>query len=68
MINFDIKLGFKEIAAIVIGVPLCYEKLRKLKIKYDAREQKTRENNCSGGVVFSDIFIDAEGRKWRRER
>lgn len=68
MINFDIKVGFKEILAVAVGVPLCYEKLRKLKLKYDIKERKENPLSNHDGIIFSDVIIDQEGRKWRREK
>lgn len=40
MIKFDIKIGFKEIVAVAVSVPLIYERIRKVKLKYDIKEVK----------------------------
>lgn len=40
MIKFDIKIGFKEIVAVAVSIPLIYERIRKVKLKYDIKEVK----------------------------
>lgn len=40
MIRWEIKVGFKEIAAMAIAIPAVYEKIRKLKLKYDIKEER----------------------------
>lgn len=34
MINFDIKIGYKEIVAVAVSIPIVYKKLLKIKSKY----------------------------------
>lgn len=40
MLKFDIRIGFKEIVAVAVSIPLIYERIRKVKLKYDIREVK----------------------------
>ena len=40
MLKFDIKIGFKEIVAVAVSIPLIYERIRKVKLKYDIKEVK----------------------------
>lgn len=40
MIKFDIKISFKEIVAMAVSIPLIYERIRKVKLKYDIKEVK----------------------------
>lgn len=36
----DIRIGFKEIVAVAVSIPLIYERIRKIKLKYDIKEVK----------------------------
>lgn len=40
MLKLDIHIGFKEIVAMAVSVPLIYERIRKVKLKYDIKEVK----------------------------
>lgn len=40
MMKFDIHIGFKEIVAMAVSIPLIYERIRKVKLKYDIKEVK----------------------------
>lgn len=64
-INLDIHIGFKEIATIALAIPVIYDKLRKVKLKYDLKEQTKGIKGTP--VVFDDIIIDAQGRTWKLE-
>ena len=63
--NLDIRIGLREILAIALAIPVVYEKLRKVKLKYDLKEQVKGVKGVP--VAFDDIIIDAQGRTWRRE-
>ena len=40
MVKLDIRIGFKEIVAMAVSIPLIYERIRKVKLKYDIKEMK----------------------------
>lgn len=40
MLKVDIHIGFKEIVAMAVSIPLIYERIRKVKLKYDIKEVK----------------------------
>lgn len=40
MVKLDIRIGFKEIVAMAVSIPLIYERIRKVKLKYDVKEMK----------------------------
>lgn len=40
MLKLDIHIGFKEIVAVAVSIPLIYERIRKVKLKYDIKEVK----------------------------
>lgn len=40
MLKVDIRIGFKEIVAVAVSIPLIYERIRKVKLKYDVKEVK----------------------------
>lgn len=40
MLKLDIRIGFKEIVAMAVSIPLIYERIRKVKLKYDIKEVK----------------------------
>lgn len=40
MLKFDIHIGFKEIVAVAVSIPLIYDRIRKVKLKYDIKEVK----------------------------
>lgn len=65
MVNFDIKISSKEIVALGVVIPLVYKACRKIKLQYDKKSSKTKSDNS--GIIFSDVIIDAEGHKWRKE-
>ena len=67
MVNFDIKISSKEIMAIGVVIPLVYKACRKIKLKYDKKSSEARPENEGHGVIFSDVIIDANGNKWRKE-
>lgn len=60
-----IEIGLKEITALSVAIPLVYDRVRKLKQKYDKESAKRKK---AEPVVFEDIFVDAEGNTWRREK
>ena len=64
-LNLDIRVGFKEIVAIACAIPVVYERMRKVKLKYDLKEQSKVGKGAP--VMFGDVIIDAQGRTWRRE-
>lgn len=64
-LNLDIRIGFKEIMAIACAIPVVYERMRKVKLKYDVKEHAKGVDGSP--VMFGDLIIDAEGRTWRRE-
>lgn len=64
MINFDVKIGFKEIVAAAVSIPLAYKKIRQIKLKYDEKQKKTLGNK---EFVFNDVLIDQYGQRWIRE-
>lgn len=66
MPKLDIRIGAKEIAAIAVAIPIVYEKIRKIKLKYDLKEQVKGIKGVP--VAFDDIIIDAQGRTWRLEK
>lgn len=61
-VDIVIKIGAKEIIALCIGIPLVYEKLRKIKLKYD-----NKSNTNADPIIFGEVLIDNDGRVWRRE-
>jgi hypothetical protein len=67
MKNVDIvvKIGAKEIVALCVGVPLMYKKLRDIKLKYDVKEKAGKSD--ADTIIFSDVIIDQNGTKWRKE-
>lgn len=46
MVKFDIHIGFKEIVAMAVSIPLIYERMRKVKLKYDIKEMKCGIRNA----------------------
>lgn len=66
-INLDIKIGMKEIVAVAVSIPLVYEKLRKLKMKYDKKEQSVERvlHDKSGMLKPGDVLWDSEGIPWK---
>jgi hypothetical protein len=40
VVKLDIRIGFKEIVAMAVSIPLIYERVRKVKLKYDIKELK----------------------------
>ena len=40
MLKVDMRIGFKEIVAMAVSIPLIYERIRKVKLKYDIKEVK----------------------------
>ncbi len=66
-INLDIKIGMKEIVAVAVSIPLVYEKLRKIKLKYDKKEQSVDRviHDESGMLKAGDILWDSEGIPWK---
>ncbi len=66
MNNLKIRIGAKEIAAIAVAIPFIYERIRKIKLKYDLKEQVKGVKGTP--VVFDDIIIDAQGRTWKLEK
>lgn len=66
-VNLDIHIGLKEITAIACAIPIVYEKMRKVKLKYDTKELK---KNAIPGVpiAFDDTIIDAQGRTWKLQK
>lgn len=63
VLKIDIRIGFKEICAILIGVPLAYERIRKLKRKYDKKENTIKD--ASGTLRPGDILFDTEGVQYK---
>ena len=59
VLNVDIRIGFKEIVAIAVSIPLVYEKIRRLKLRYDKKERNIRDS--SGTLRPGDVLFDAEG-------
>ena len=70
MVNVDIRFGFKEIIGLAISIPLAYDKVRKLKLKYDLKEQK--EIAALGpkerDYIFNDVVLCQDGSVWRKEK
>lgn len=66
-INLDIKIGMKEIVAVAVSIPLVYEKLRKLKLKYDKKEQSVDRviHDESGILKPGTLLWDSEGIPWK---
>lgn len=64
MINVDVKIGFKEIVAVAVSIPLAYKKIRQLKLKFDEKEKKILNGK---EFVFNGILIDQYGQRWIRE-
>jgi hypothetical protein len=66
-INLDIKIGMKEIVTVAVSIPLVYEKLRKLKLKYDKKEQSVDRviHDESGMLKPGDMLWDSEGIPWK---
>lgn len=46
MLKVDIRIGFKEIVAMAVSIPLIYERMRKVKLKYDVKEVKWEIRNA----------------------
>lgn len=66
-INLDIKIGMKEIVAVAVSIPLVYEKLRRLKLKYDKKEAASGSRfivDDSGFLKPGDKLWDSEGIPW----
>ena len=65
-INLDIRIGMKEIVAVAVSIPLVYEKLRKIKLKYDKKEQSVDRviHDESGMLKPGDVLWDSEGIPW----
>lgn len=64
MINFDVKIGFKEIVAAAVSIPLVYKKIRQLKLKYDEKQKKILNGK---EFVFNGVLVDQYGQRWIRE-
>lgn len=59
-INLDIKIGMKEIVAVAVSIPLVYEKLRKIKLKYDKKEERVIRDS-SGYLQPGEVLFNSEG-------
>ena len=66
MPKLDIRIGVKEIVAVAVSIPLVYERLRRIKLKYDKKEEKVvREiRDDTGMLVPGDILFDVDGNQW----
>ena len=62
-INLDIKIGMKEIVAVAVSIPVVYEKLRKLKLKYDKKEERIVRDQ-SGYLQPGSVLFDSDGNQW----
>jgi hypothetical protein len=70
MVNFDIKIGFKEIIGLAVSIPLAYERIRKVKLKFDEKERKIRKDAYKENedYIFGDVILSADGSVWRKEK
>ena len=57
--NFNIRIGAKEILAMAVAIPLVYERIRKIKLRYDKKERNIRDS--SGTLRPGDVLFDTEG-------
>ena len=66
-INLDIKIGIKEIVAVAVSIPFVYEKLRRIKLKYDKKEQSVDRviHDERGMLTPGDVLWDSEGIPWK---
>ena len=62
-INLDIKIGMKEIVTVAVSIPLIYEKLRKIKLKYDKKEERVVRDS-SGYLQPGSVLFDSDGNQW----
>lgn len=46
MVKLDIHIGAKEIVAMAVSIPLIYERIRKVKLKYDIKEIRWGIKEC----------------------
>lgn len=60
--NIDIRIGFREICAIMVAIPVVYEKIRKVKLKYDKKEQVIKDS--SGTLRPGEILYSTDGGQW----
>lgn len=71
-VNIDLKLGMKEIVAIAAAIPMVYEKLRKLKLKYDEKSQKFTEKKSDGETAYifnagdKQVILGPDGGRYYR--
>ena len=71
-INVDLKLGMKEIVAIAAAIPMVYEKLRKLKLKYDEKTRNLTEKKSDGEIAYifdagdKQIILGPDGGRYYR--
>lgn len=46
MVKLDIHIRAKEIVAMAVSIPLIYERIRKVKLKYDIKEIRWGIKEC----------------------
>lgn len=63
MFNIDIRIGAKEIVAVAVAIPIVYERIRKIKLRYDKKERNIRDS--SGTLRPGDVLFDAEGVQYQ---
>ena len=57
MINFDVKIGFKEIVAAAVSIPLAYKKIRQLKLKYDEKQKKILKTITKADISTDNLIL-----------
>lgn len=71
-VTLDIKIGAKEIIALVLGVPWAYKKVQAYKAYYQKRNQPKMDSGKwyinRGFGPGNEVIYGPNGEKYRRER
>lgn len=59
-----VRFGVKEIVIAAVSIPFVYRRIRKLKLKYDAKEKRAMAHK---GRVFNGVLVDQYGQRWIRK-
>lgn len=62
--NMSVRFGVKEIVIAAVSIPFVYKRIRKLKLKYDAKEKRAMAYKAR---VVNGVLIDQYGQRWIRK-
>lgn len=70
-VTLDIKIGAKEIVALVLGVPWAYKKVQAYKARFQEKVRKNAENGRwyihEEFNTGDEVIYGPNGEKYRRE-